>query len=89
MKHRSEIPVNSFKFENLPPATELSVIINSVCVIDNLQSASEEAKIHFITLPLPPRSLELESRLRKFKDCAHCGLGLILIQTVLTLVLAL
>ncbi|XP_023334449.1 uncharacterized protein LOC111705966 isoform X2 [Eurytemora carolleeae] len=63
VKHRSEIPVNSFKFENLPPATELSVIISSVCVIDNLQSASEEAKIHFITLPLPPRSLELESRL--------------------------
>ena len=74
MKHRSEIPVNSFKFEKLPPATELSVIISSVCVIDNLQNTSEEEKITFITLPLPPRSLELESRLRKFKGGENCGL---------------
>ncbi|XP_023323607.1 uncharacterized protein LOC111697737 isoform X2 [Eurytemora carolleeae] len=63
VKHKSSSQVNSFQFENLPPATELSVIISTVCVYDNLKNTSDEERITFITLPLPPRNLELESRL--------------------------
>jgi len=62
VKHKSGTPVNSFLFENLPSATEFNVTITTVCVYEKLKTISEEEKISFITIPLPPRNLELESR---------------------------
>ncbi|XP_023343416.1 uncharacterized protein LOC111712896 [Eurytemora carolleeae] len=63
VKHNSGTPVNSFLFENLPSATEFTVAVTTVCVFEKLKSISEEEKISFVTRPLPPRNLELESRL--------------------------
>ena len=62
MKHSPNIPVNSFLLENLPSANEFSVTLTTVCVFEKLKTLSDEEKISFVTLPLPPRNLELESR---------------------------
>ena len=53
---------NSYIFENLPSETEFTVSIASVCVLDNHKSMSRREKITFVTLPRPPKSLELEGR---------------------------
>jgi hypothetical protein len=62
VKHSPNIPVNSFLLENLPSANEFTVTVTTVCVFEKLKTLSDEEKISFVTLPLPPRNLELESR---------------------------
>ena len=62
VKHSSSVPVNSFLLENLPSATEFTITVTTVCVFEKLKSLSEEEKISFITLPFPPRNLELDNR---------------------------
>ena len=51
-----------FSLENIPSATEFTLSITTVCVFDNLKTISEEEKVAFMTLPFPPKNLELESR---------------------------
>jgi hypothetical protein len=53
---------NSYLFENLPSETEFTLSIASVCVLDNYKSMSRREKITFVTLPRPPKNLELQGR---------------------------
>ena len=62
VKHKPESPVNSFNLINIPPATEFTVAITTVCVYEKLKTVSEEATSVFISLPFPPTNMELESR---------------------------
>ena len=62
VKHKPESPVNSFNLINIPPATEFTVAITTVCVYEKLKTVSEEATSVFISLPFAPTNMELESR---------------------------
>jgi len=62
-KAQSDSLVNTFQMEDIPSATEFSFSITTVCVFDKMKTVSDEEKVEFITLPHPPRNLELENRL--------------------------
>merc|ERR1719468_834212 len=63
VKNNSESLVNTFRMEDIPSATEFTISITTVCVFEKMKTLSEVESVEFVTLPLPPRNLEIESRL--------------------------
>ena len=76
VKHKADFPLGNFSVTGIPPATEFSVTIISVCVFETLKTESDPESLIFQTcpgkeilfvknesfVPEPPTNLTLENR---------------------------
>ena len=62
VKNNTDKSMESYKFVNMPPATEYTVSIKTVCVFEILRTVSEEEQMTFSTKPEAPTNLSLEAR---------------------------
>ena len=51
MKHKADFPLGNFSVTGIPPATEFSVTIISVCVFETLKTESDPESLIFQTCP--------------------------------------
>ena len=51
VKHKADFPLGNFSVTGIPPATEFSVTIISVCVFETLKTESDPESLIFQTCP--------------------------------------
>jgi len=62
VKNNADKTMETYKFLDIPSATEYTATIKTVCVFEHMRTVSEEVPLIFCTLPEPPTNLSLEAR---------------------------